>query len=202
MSSFLISLVSRFGLAGILVTMAGESAGLPISSEIVVPLGGALSSQGRLSFWAVVVFATIGNLIGSLVAFWLTRRYGEVVVMRYGRKVGVRQSHVNMARRFFNRYGLAAVFIGRLLPVIRTYISFPAGLSRMSYLSFSAVTFVGAFPWNLGLAYAGLQLGKNYHYIEKNFGWVSIVFLVIVVAILGALFVLGRRVAEEVPEPV
>src|ERR1700720_3760705 len=134
-TQWLISLVSTWGYPAILVTMAGESAGLPISSEIVVPLGGALASQGKLNFVLVVVVASIANLAGSLIAFYLTRRYGErVVLSRAGRRLGLSRGHLRLANRFFDRFGLWAVFAGRLLPVVRTYISFPAGLSRIGFV--------------------------------------------------------------------
>src|SRR5437660_799897 len=116
--------------------MAAESAGIPISSEIVVPLGGALSAQGRLSFGAVIVAASLGNLGGSLVAYGLSRRYGRTLVLGPGRRVGLNQMHLRLADRFFERFGWLAVFIGRLLPVVRTYISFPAGLSNVRVVPF------------------------------------------------------------------
>src|SRR6202171_6569724 len=133
--------------------MTGESAGLPISSEIVVPLGGALASQGKLNFVLVVAVSSVANLAGSLIAFYLTRRYGErVVLSRAGRFIGLSRGHLRLANRFFNRFGLWAVFVGRLLPVIRTYISFPAAISKMGYVWFSAATLAGAIPWNFVLA--------------------------------------------------
>ncbi len=130
MTAWLISLVGTWGLLAIFVTMSAESAGLPISSEIVVPLGGALSSQGKLNLVLVIAVASLANLTGSLIAFWLTRRYGErIVLSRLGRRLGLSRGHLRLANRFFERFGLWAVFIGRLLPIVRTYISFPAGVS-------------------------------------------------------------------------
>src|SRR5712692_2685552 len=134
MTASLTHLVATYGLIAIFVTMAGESCGLPISSEVVVPLGGALASQGRLSFAMVVAVSSLANLTGSLIAFYLTRRYGErVVLSRAGRWFGLHRGHLRIAHRFFGRFGLWAVFIGRLLPIVRTYISFPAGLSKIGY---------------------------------------------------------------------
>src|SRR2546425_9427164 len=132
MSHQLIQIISAGGLLAIFLTMAAESAGIPISSEIVVPLGGALAAQGKLSFVGVVVAASAGNLLGSLIAYLLVRRYGEALILGPGRRVGLTTGHLRLANRFFDRWGLPAVFAGRLLPVIRTYIPFPAGLSRIS----------------------------------------------------------------------
>ena len=121
MTQLLISLVATWGYLAIFVTMAGESAGLPLSSEIVVPLGGALASQGKLSLGGtivelalVVLVSSVANLTGSLIAFWLTRRYGErVVLSRAGRKMGLSRGHLRLANRFFDRLGRWAVFVGR-----------------------------------------------------------------------------------------
>src|SRR5437899_9764652 len=132
MSHLLIQLVSAGGLIAIFLTMAAESAGIPISSEIVVPLGGALASQGKLSFVGVVIAASAGNLLGSLVAYLLVRRYGEVLILGPGRRGRLTRRPPRLAHRLFARWGLPAVFAGRLLPSIRTYISFPAGLSRIT----------------------------------------------------------------------
>ena len=143
MSQQLIQIISAGGLLAIFLTMAAESAGIPISSEIVVPLGGALASQGKLSFVGVVIAASAGNLMGSLVAYLIVRRYGEILILGPGRRVGLTAGHLRLANRFFERWGLAAVFTGRLLPVIRTYISFPAGLSRITVVPFMLATILG-----------------------------------------------------------
>src|ERR1700682_366414 len=157
MTNWLISLVASWGYIAIFVTMVGESAGLPISSEIVVPLGGALATQNKLGLGGttvelalVVLVSSPANLTGSLIAFWLTRRYGEKVVLsRAGRWMGLSKGHLRLANRFFDKWGLWAVFFGRLLPIVRTYISFPAGLSKIGYVKFIVVSLAGAIPWNL-----------------------------------------------------
>src|SRR3989440_6006895 len=157
MSHAIIQLVTAGGLLAIFLTMAAESAGIPISSEIVVPLGGALAAQAKLSFVGVVVAASAGNLLGSLIAYLLVRRYGEALILGPGRRVGLTTGHLRLANRFFDRWGLPAVFAGRLLPVLRTYISFPAGLSRITVVPFTLATIFGALPWDLALAYAGYK---------------------------------------------
>src|SRR5438309_5293331 len=167
MSHLLIQLITAGGLIAIFLTMAAESAGIPIASEIVVPLGGALASQGKLPFIGVVIAASTGNLLGSLVAYLLVRRYGEQLILGPGRRVGLTAGHLRLPNRFFERWGLFAVFAGRLLPVIRTYISFPAGLSRISVVPFTVATVLGAIPWNLALAYAGYKLGQNYERVPS-----------------------------------
>ena len=109
-----------------------------------------------------------GNLAGSLIAYYVTRRYGErFVLSRAGRWLGLSRGHLRLAHRFFDRFGVWAVFLGRLLPIIRTYISFPAGLSTVRPRTFVIATLLGAFPWNLGLAYAGLKLGQHYDTVSR-----------------------------------
>ena len=198
MTQWLISLVASWGYIAIFVTMAGESAGLPISSEIVVPLGGALASQGKLNFVLVVLVASVANLTGSLIAFYLTRRYGErVVLSRAGRWAGLSRGHLRLANRFFDRFGLWAVLVGRLLPIVRTYISFPAGLSKIGYLRFTLATLAGAVPWNLALAYAGLKLGQHYQTVATTLGPFAIPFAIGVVILLGVAWWFGRKLGED-----
>ena len=198
MTQWLISLVGAWGYIAIFVTMAGESAGLPISSEIVVPLGGALASQNKLNFILVVAVSSVANLTGSLIAFWLTRRYGErVVLSRAGRLMGLSRGHLRLANRFFARFGLWAVFIGRLLPIVRTYISFPAAISKIGYMWFSIVTLAGAIPWNFALAYAGYKLGQHYETVAKTMAPFVMPIAIGVVILLGVAWWFGRRLGED-----
>ena len=210
MTQWLISLVAAWGYIAIFVTMVGESAGLPISSEIVVPLGGALASQSKLGLGGttvelvlVVLVSSLANLGGSLIAFWLTRRYGErVVLSRAGRLMGLSRGHLRLANRFFDRFGLWAVFVGRLLPIVRTYISFPAGLSRIGYVKFILATVAGAIPWNSALAYAGYKLGQHYDQVAATLGPFAIPIAIGVVILLGVLWWLGRRAGEDETEAI
>jgi membrane protein DedA with SNARE-associated domain len=202
MSHTLIQFVNSGGLVAIFVLMALESAGIPISSEIVVPLGGALASgalagQAHLSFAGVVAASSVGNLIGSLVAYGLVRRYGERFILGPGQKIGLNQGHLKLAQRFFQRWGLMAVFGARLFPVVRTYISFPAGLSRIRTMPFAAATIAGAIPWNLALAFAGLQLGNNYDKVEKTLGPFTIPAVIVVLILLGVTYYFGKRMGIE-----
>jgi len=198
MTQWLINLVGTWGLPAIFVTMTGESAGLPISSEIVVPLGGALASQGKLNLILVVAVACLANLTGSLVAFWLTRRYGErVVLSRLGRRLGLSRGHLRLANRFFDRFGLWAVVVGRLLPIVRTYISFPAGVSRIGYVRFVLATLAGAIPWNFALAYAGFKLGQQYQTVAKDISPFVVPIAVAVVLLLAVAWWFGRKLGEE-----
>lgn len=198
MTAWLISLVGAWGLPAIFVTMTAESAGVPISSEIVVPLGGALASQGKLNLVLVIAVASLANLTGSLIAFWLTRRYGErIVLSRLGRRLGLSRGHLRLANRFFARFGLWAVFVGRLLPIVRTYISFPAGVSKIGYVRFVLATLAGAIPWNFALAYAGYKLGQQYETVAKDISPFVIPIALVVVILLAAAWWFGRQLGEE-----
>lgn len=205
MTQWLISLVSTWGLIAIFFTMVGESAGLPISSEIVVPLGGALAFLGKMNLGspiagliAVVAVSSLANLTGSLIAFYLTRRFGEKVVLsRAGRWMGLSKGLLRLANRFFDRWGLWAVFAGRLLPIVRTYISFPAGLSKIGYPKFIIVSLLGAIPWNFGLAYAGYLAGQHWEQVATTLSPFAIPIAIVVVIILAAAWWFGRRLGEE-----
>ena len=205
MTQWLINLVSAWGYVAIFVTMVGESAGLPISSEIVVPFGGALASLNKLGLGGpvvqlilVVAISSLANLTGSLIAFSLTRRFGETVVLsRFGRWMGLSKGHLRLANRFFDRWGLWAVFLGRLLPIVRTYISFPAGLSKIGYVKFIVVSLLGAIPWNAGLAYAGYLAGQHWEQVATTLSPFAIPIGIVVVIILAAAWWFGRRLGEE-----
>src|SRR3982074_302475 len=198
MSHQIIQIITAGGLIAILLTMAGESAGLPISSEIVVPLGGALASQGKLNLILVVAGSSVANPAGSVVALYRTRRWGErVVLSRAGRRLGLSRGHLRLANRFFDRFGLWAVFAGRLLPIIRTYISFPAGLAKIGYVRFTLATLAGAIPWNFALAYAGYKLGQHYEQVAATLGTFAIPIAIGIVILLGVLWWLGRRAGED-----
>lgn len=189
----LVGLVASYGLLGILVLMAAESCGLPFPSEVIMPVGGALVAAGHLPLIPVVLAGTAGNLLGSWVAYWLAARFGEPLLLGPGRWVGFSRSHLELAQRWFARYGLLAVFFSRILPVVRTYISFPAGLARVRLGPFSVLTLVGALPWCAALTAAGYFLGAKYDRISGPIEKIAIGFAVLVAIALVVWFVRGRR---------
>lgn len=192
-SSWLAALVSHYGLIAILLLMTAESCGLPIPSEVVVPLGGVLAGAGRLNFVAVVVVASLANLIGSLIAYTVAARWGAPVLVGPGRYIGIRAYHVEVADQWFRRFGLVAVFIGRMLPIVRTYISFPAGMARVPLGRFVLLTFVGAVPWNLALAYVGFVLGANYDRVTVFIQRGGYLIGLLVMAVVVVWWYRGRR---------
>ncbi|HTW45607.1 MAG TPA: DedA family protein [Acidobacteriaceae bacterium] len=157
---FIISVISASGYAGVTLLMAIESACIPLPSEIIMPFSGYLAHTGRLSLIGVSVAGAIGCNLGSVVAYWIGAAGGRPFITRYGRFVLLDHHDLDRAERFFARYGGIAVFLGRLLPIVRTFIALPAGIARMSQVRFHVYTFLGSLPWCFALAYVGMKLGQ------------------------------------------
>jgi membrane protein DedA with SNARE-associated domain len=173
---FLDTLYGAVGYAGVTLAMAIESAMIPLPSELILPYAGFLVSDPRQlepltgqpwNLWIVVVVATLGNTLGSLVAYAIGAYGGRPFLARYGRYLLIRPHEIEIADSFFARHGGATVFIGRLLPIVRTFISFPAGVARMSVGRFIVYSAAGAFLWSLLLVYAGTVLGANWQGIRE-----------------------------------
>lgn len=147
--------------------MVLESALIPIPSEIIMPFSGFLASTGKFQPVAVVLAGSIGNLVGSILTYYLGLKAGRAAIIKYGRYVLFRESHLQTVERWFSKYGDRTAFIGRLLPGIRTYVSLPAGVGEMRIGRFAIYTFVGSLIWNAMLTYVGMQLGENWKNIDK-----------------------------------
>ncbi len=154
--------ISAGGYVGIAFLMALESACLPIPSELVMPFAGYLVSTGRFSLVAVALAGAIGCNLGSAAAYAVGARGGRPLVLRYGHYVLLNPADLRAAEWFFDRFGTWAIFIGRILPLIRTFIALPAGIAHMPLLRFHVLTFVGSFLWCLALAYVGELLGRHW----------------------------------------
>jgi len=161
-SRIAITLVDRLGYAGVVLGMAIESINIPLPSEVIMPLSGALVASGRFDFWAVTLAGAIGNVIGSIGNYYLGAYGGRPFIERYGKYLLIRHEDLELADRWFAKYGLAAVFFGRLLPVVRTFISFPAGVSKVPMGSFVVLTFLGSLMWSALLVYLGMTFGEHY----------------------------------------
>ncbi|MBO0687467.1 MAG: DedA family protein [Candidatus Dormibacteraeota bacterium] len=197
MTATLSHLIASYGLLAVLVLMAVESCGLPFPSEVIMPAAGVLVATGHLNFVAVVLAGAVGNLLGSLVAYGLAARFGTPLLLGPGRWVGFSPHHLEMANGWFGRYGLLAVFVGRVLPVIRTYISFPAGLARLRLGPFAALTLIGALPWCAALTAVGYVLGANYDRVSGPIQKAAVVLALIVVAVLVVWYVRGRMGGQQ-----
>ena len=165
--AFISSLIALAGYGGIVILMAIESACIPLPSELIMPFAGYLVYQGAMKLLLVATAGAIGCNVGSLIAYEIGCYGGRPLVERYGRWILMGRHELDWADRFFARWGYLAVFVGRLLPVIRTFIALPAGISRMPRLRFHVYTFLGSWPWCFGLAWLGMKLGENWRVIGK-----------------------------------
>lgn len=174
LASSVISVVETTRYAGVAFLMALESANIPIPSEIIMPFAGYLVSQGELRFWLVVFWGAVGNLIGSLVSYYLGFFGGRPFLSRFGKFFFMKNSDLDFADGFFKKHGSFAIFLARLLPIVRTFISFPAGVSRMNIWKFSLYTMAGSLIWSFFLTFIGVKAGENWKLLEplfKKFDW-------------------------------
>jgi membrane protein DedA with SNARE-associated domain len=155
--------------------MAIESACIPLPSEIIMPFSGYLVTTGQFTMLGVTVAGAVGNLLGSIIAYYAGVWGGRPFVERYGAYVLLSRRDLDTADRWFARYGEAAVFFSRLLPVVRTFISLPAGIARMNFARFVIFTFIGALPWCYALAYVGVVMGERWDQLRQYFHQFDIV---------------------------
>jgi membrane protein DedA with SNARE-associated domain len=178
---FIIKIISGGGYLGITVLMLLESACLPIPSEIIMPFSGYLVTTGRFSLLLIIIFGAVGNLVGSIIAYGAGSYGGRPFIEKYGRYVFLRKDDLDKAQRFFEKYGNVSIFFSRLLPVIRTFISLPAGIARMRFGKFCFYTFIGSLFWSAILSYIGLFLGKNWESVGvyfRKFDWLIGILLI------------------------
>jgi membrane protein DedA with SNARE-associated domain len=187
LAGFIIAVISKTGYLGVLFLMAIESACIPLPSEIIMPFAGYLVYRGQFNlFWAATAGA-IGCNVGSIVAYEIGRYGGRPLVERYGSYVFLGHHELEMAERFFQRFGAPAVFIGRLLPVIRTFIALPAGIGKMPRLRFHIYTFVGSWPWCFALAWIGMKLGERWDTDPRLKEWFHRLDAVIILLLLSGI---------------
>lgn len=169
LSQFILWMINGYGYAGILLAMAIESACIPLPSEIIMTFAGFLVSEGRFTLFGVTLAGAFGNLAGSWIAYLLGRFGGRAFLEKYGKYFFV--SHVELAKadKWFLKYGDITVFVTRMLPLIRTFISLPAGISKMNFFKFSVYSFIGSIPWCFGLAYIGKILGAHWRELGPYF---------------------------------
>lgn len=187
LANFVITTLSTLGYGGVILLMAIESACIPLPSEVIMPFTGFLVASGRFSLWGAALAGAVGCTIGSTVAYVVGAYGGRPLILRYGRFVLLSKHDVDVADRWFARFGEATAFFARLLPVVRTFISLPAGVARMPFWRFLAYSFAGSFIWSLVLAYIGMQLGNHWEELGPIFRKFDIV-VVVFVALLLALY--------------
>lgn len=183
-ANFIIKSIEAGGYPAIAGLMAIESANIPLPSEVIMPFSGFLVAQGTFNLWWAGLAGAIGCVIGSAVSYWIGFWGGRPLIERYGKYILISHHDLDLADRWFGKYGEAAIFFSRLLPVIRTFISFPAGITRMNFWRFLIYTFVGSFPWTLGLAYVGMRMGEKWETLRETFRGFDIVIGIVLITVI------------------
>lgn len=199
LSAFIIATISTLGYGGVMLMMAIESACIPLPSEIIMPFSGYLVHTGRFDLELVAVAGAVGCLLGSYVAYYVGASGGRWFLLHYGKWVLIAPHEIEIADWFFDRWGGPAVLISRMLPVVRTFIAFPAGVARMRLLPFTVYTLVGSYVWCLALAYAGMKLGQHWEELAPYFHRFDTVIAVLIVA--AAAFVIYNRIRSITSTP-
>jgi membrane protein DedA with SNARE-associated domain len=190
--------IATYGYAAVFLLMVAESACIPIPSELIMTFGGALAAGAvpgtRLNLIGVIIAGVAGNVVGSYIAWAVGRYGGQPALRRWGRRLRIREHDLDRATRWFDRYGNRAVLIGRVLPVVRTFISLPAGIAGMDPVRFGIYTTIGCIPWTAALAYAGYAVGANWQSIVNGFhGPTYIIAALVVIALVIAVWRYVRR---------
>ena len=197
--NLVILVISWGGYAGVFFLMLLESCGIPAPSEAIMPFAGFLVYKGQMIFWIAVLLGALGNLIGSLLAYWIGFKGGRPLLEKYGKYILISHRDLDKADHWFAHYGEAVVFFGRLLPVVRTYISFPAGVAKMNLKKFSFYTFTGALIWSWLFCWLGVRMGEHWETIRlalHNFD----IFIALGLFLLVLLYVfrhLKKRTAKK-----
>jgi membrane protein DedA with SNARE-associated domain len=180
--SWIIHFISSLGYAGVFILMTLESACIPIPSEVTMPFSGSLIASGQFTLWILVLVGTFGNLVGSLLAYWLGAWGQEAVVrkviVKYGKYLLISEDEYDRSERWFRNHGELMVFASRILPIVRTFISLPAGVAKMNLARFILYTTVGSFIWSLILTKIGVTLGANWQSLEVYFRKFDVVIAV------------------------
>jgi membrane protein DedA with SNARE-associated domain len=200
---FLEALYERFGYVGVVIAMAIESAAIPLPSELILPFAGWSVSKGLTepltsspwSYWGAVIAGVVGNTVGSLASYAIGAYGGRPLVERYGKYVLISAHDLELADRWFARYGEATVFFSRMLPIVRTFISVPAGIARMPLWRFTLFSILGAVPWVMLLVWGGMQLGD--HWLELKHNLRGLDYLIAAVILLGVGLFVWRHVRRR-----
>ncbi len=192
-ANFITQLIASTGYLGIFFLMALESAVIPVPSEIVMPFAGFLASSGEFSIWYVVLAGTLGNLAGSLVAYFVGLYLGRGFILKYGKYVLLKEKHLLLTEKWFKKYGDKTVFFSRLLPVVRTVNALPAGIGKMNLNKFMIYTFAGSIPWNFALTYIGFLLGEKWNMILKYSHIIDIIVGLLLVSLIVWFIVSYRK---------
>lgn len=195
--SYMSDVIHSLGYWGIGIGMLIESACIPLPSEVVLPLGGFMVAEGDLTMLGANLVVNLGSMIGSLIAYFVGYYGGRPFILNFGKYFFVSQKHFLYSEKTFNTYGAVAVFFGRLLPIVRTFISLPAGITKMNIAKFSIYSLIGMIPWNFTLIFLGYKFGKEYEYIVrpifKRFEYVVIAAIIVIITGFLVKFLFNKK---------
>ena len=192
-STMFLDFIASWGYVAIAVLMAAENACIPVPSELILGFSGYLIFAGQMTFTGALTAGMIGGMAGSIFAYLVGHYGGRAFVDRYGHYFFIKKSHVDTAQNWFDKYGLKAVFFSRMLPVIRTFISLPAGFAHVDMKKFLILTFAGALPWTALILYAGMILGESWKILTQIGHEASIVFVVVAALVVAVLYIRHKR---------
>ena len=187
-SQSFLNFIDAYGYVAVAILMAMENACIPIPSELILGFSGYLIFAERMTFVGAMIAGMIGGLAGSIFAYLVGSRGGRKFVDKYGKYFLVKKSHVDLAQRWFDKYGIRAVFFSRMLPVVRTFISLPAGFAKVNFKAFLFYTFAGSLPWTALILFAGMKFGESWKYLLEIGHTASILFVVICLAVVAVLY--------------
>jgi len=192
---FIMHVESTLGYPGVALLMGIESACIPLPSEVIMPFAGSLIATGHFNLWLLGLAGAVGSVLGSVPAYYVGAYGGRPLIEKYGKYILLSHHDLELADRLFARHGEAVIFFGRMLPVIRTFIAFPAGVVRMKMGKFVVYTFLGSLPWCLGLAYLGQKLGEHWDELKPYFHRFDA--LIAAVLVLGAVWWVRRHLKQS-----
>ena len=181
LSNYIAAFISSIGYIGVFILMALESAALPVPSEVIMSFAGYLAYQGVFNLIIVSIVGALGCMFGSIVSYYIGLKGGRPFLDKYGKYFFLNHEHLNLAEKWFLKYGDKAVFFSRLLPVLRTFISLPAGIAKYSFKKLVIFSFIGSLPWCFALAYIGFRLGKHWKNIIAFFNGLDIFIVIVIV---------------------
>lgn len=183
LSGYITQFISAIGYAGVFILMALESAALPVPSEVVMPFAGYLAYQGTFNLFLISIVGAIGCTAGSVLSYYVGYKGGRPFIEKYGKYLFIKTDHMELAETWFKKYGDRAVFFSRLLPVVRTFISLPAGIGRYDLKKLITFSFIGSLPWCFALAYVGFSLGPFWNKIIGFFNGLDIIVIAVIVLV-------------------
>jgi membrane protein DedA with SNARE-associated domain len=195
---FLTSQVGSYGAAAVFLLMVAESALIPVPSEAIMLYGGFLVARGQESLAVIVIAGVAGNLIGSWIAYWIGRARGRDWALRW-KFLHITEARLDRADRWFDRWGSWAVLLSRCIPIVRTFISLPAGIARMPFGRFTVLTVIGCIPWVTALALAGKAAGSNWSRLQHDLRYVD--YLLVVAVVAGVIWLIRRQRVRRTAEP-